>query len=235
MRPCMFWRSARPVPQSYCVNWASDSTISVEAAEKSSCRHRCPWTSARGSCVRSSAAADPRGRAAFCGQPSAAIKPMQRCARPERRAGALRWAPAARARVRRSRPRRLVEATPTSRWPSSRQSCSGASGSACLSTIHKALRRIGFGIKKSLRRPSKTARRRRQTPAMAGLAAFMDPARFVFLDETAPPPTWPGAVAAALQVGVWSRPCRMAIGAPRPSSLGSGTAASSHRWCSTGR
>ena len=36
----------------------------------------------------------------------------------------------------------------------------------------------------------------------------------------APRPTWPGATAAARSASAWSRPCRMATGAPRPSSPG---------------
>ena len=44
-----------------------------------------------------------------------------------------------------------------------------------------------------------------------------------------------GATVAAHPGHAWSRPCRTATGAPRPSTPGCARPASSRRWCSTGR
>ena len=133
--------------------------------------------------------------------------------------------------------RRRVEATPTSRWPSSRRSCSGAAGCRLASRPStKALRRIGLRHKKSLRaaeqdRPDVAGKRRLwRSSGTSWLRRGSS-----FLDETGTATNMAGAMAAALRVGVWLRPCHALRGAPRPSSLGSGTAASSHRWCWTGQ
>ena len=48
------------------------------------------------------------------------------------------------------------------------------------------------------------------------------------------PPNWRRAMDAARRLGIWSRPCRMVTGAPRPSSPGSGRPASWRHWCWTG-
>ena len=124
--------------------------------------------------------------------------------------------------------RELVEATPdltlaelqttlqraAASGPGSRRSTTRCAGSAC-------------GKKKSLRaaeqdRPDVAGERR----LWRGWQRFMDPARLVFLDETATATTMTSAMAAAPRVGVWSPPRATATGAPPRSSPGSGRPAS---------
>ncbi len=70
--------------------------------------------------------------------------------------------------------RRLVETTPDLTLAELQTELQRRCGlRAGFSTIHNALRRIGLRHKKSgTRRPSRTAPRRRPTPALAGLAAL---------------------------------------------------------------
>jgi hypothetical protein len=65
---------------------------------------------------------------------------------------------------------------------------------------------------------------------MAGLAALHGPGAVRLSRRDRHRHQWRGAMAAAPRIGAWSRPCRTAIGAPRPSSPGCGRPASSPRW-----
>jgi len=126
---------------------ACDSTISVETAEMSPCRHRSPWTYGCESCGRSSAGSSIREAARrFAVSPSTAIKLMRRVrttgsAAPSRYGGHRR----PRLEPHESELKRLVEATPDPTLAELQTELERRFGVvAALSTIHNALRRIGL-------------------------------------------------------------------------------------------
>ena len=126
----------------------------------------------------------------------------------EGRAGALRWAPAARARVPRSRPARLVEATPdltlAELQTEPQQRCGLQAG---LSTSTRRSGGSACGIKKSLRaveqdRPDVAGKRRLWR---AGSTSSIRRGSSFSTRQT-PPPTWPA---------LWPQPFGSASGCGR--------------------
>ena len=167
---------------------ACDSTILVETSREVTMpapmsmdlRRRVVHAVEGGSSIREAARR-------FAVSPSAAIKLMQRV-RPTGSAAPARYGGHRRPVLGPTKPTCAdwSKRCPTSRWPSSRPSCSSAVG--CRPASRRSITRSAgsaCGIKKVVRaaeqdRPDVAGKRRR----WRGWQHFMDPAWFVFLDET---------------------------------------------------